>query len=243
VPLHAVDKPLGLTSHDVVARARRLLGTRRVGHAGTLDPLATGVLLVMSEESTKLSPYLTGHDKTYLAWVTFGAATPTLDAEGPVVSVADASGVTAARLAAERQAALAAEATLHQQRARDQARQRAEEAAQRAATAPSIRAFPAGLLAEDAQRLGVVYQQQAALPARHRQVIAKRSVAAAGAAQPIGDDNRTAGGGAAKQPLERGGVMVAEGRHRRTLCGRPFHAPAGDRVGAAIHVEAVSLIG
>ncbi|HLV12999.1 MAG TPA: tRNA pseudouridine(55) synthase TruB [Trueperaceae bacterium] len=99
MPLHAVDKPLGLTSHDVVARARRLLGTRRVGHAGTLDPLATGVLLVMSEESTKLSPYLTGHDKTYLAWVTFGAATPTLDAEGPVVSVADASGVTAARLA------------------------------------------------------------------------------------------------------------------------------------------------
>ncbi|HZW27701.1 MAG TPA: tRNA pseudouridine(55) synthase TruB [Trueperaceae bacterium] len=98
MPLHAVDKPLGLTSHDVVARARRLLGTRRVGHAGTLDPLATGVLLVMSEEATKLSPYLTGHDKTYLAWVTFGASTPTLDAEGPVVAAADAHGLTAARL-------------------------------------------------------------------------------------------------------------------------------------------------
>src|SRR5690606_10014006 len=98
VPLHAVDKPLGLTSHDVVARARRLLGTRRVGHAGTLDPLATGVLLVMSHDATKLSPYLTGHDKTYLAWVTLGAATPTLDAEGPVTEVADASWLTAEAL-------------------------------------------------------------------------------------------------------------------------------------------------
>ena len=92
--LYAVDKPLGLTSHDVVARARRSLGTRRVGHAGTLDPLATGVLLVMANEATKLSAYLTGHDKSYLAWVTLGATTPTLDAEGPVTRVADASRVT-----------------------------------------------------------------------------------------------------------------------------------------------------
>lgn len=106
MPLHAVDKPLGLTSHDVVARARRLLGTRRVGHAGTLDPLATGVLLVMSEEATKLSPYLTGHDKTYLAWVTLGAATPTLDAEGPVTAVADASGLSEAALRAAHEAFL-----------------------------------------------------------------------------------------------------------------------------------------
>ncbi len=98
MPLHAVDKPLGLTSHDVVARARRLLGTRRVGHAGTLDPLASGVLLLMSEEATRLSPYLTGHDKTYLAWVTLGASTPTLDAEGPVESVADAGELTEERL-------------------------------------------------------------------------------------------------------------------------------------------------
>src|SRR5690606_10946162 len=96
--LHAVDKPLGLTSHDAVARARRLLGTRRVGHAGTLDPLASGVLLLMSGEATKLSPYLTGHDKTYLAWVTFGATTPTLDAEGPVSVVADAGGLDEGRL-------------------------------------------------------------------------------------------------------------------------------------------------
>lgn len=92
--LFAVDKPLGLTSHDVVARARRLLGTRKVGHAGTLDPLATGVVLVMANEATKLSSYLTGHDKTYLAWVTLGATTPTLDAEGPVTRVADAARVS-----------------------------------------------------------------------------------------------------------------------------------------------------
>ncbi len=98
--IKCVDKPLGLTSHDVVARARRLLGTRRVGHAGTLDPLATGVLLVLVEEATKLSAYLTGHDKSYLAWVSFGATTPTLDAEGPVNATADASGLDEARVAA-----------------------------------------------------------------------------------------------------------------------------------------------
>lgn len=68
-----------------------MLGTRRVGHAGTLDPLATGVLLVLVDEATKLSSYLTGHDKSYLAWVTFGAGTPTLDAEGPITSRGDAS--------------------------------------------------------------------------------------------------------------------------------------------------------
>lgn len=82
--VYPVDKPLGLTSHDVVARARRLLGTRKVGHAGTLDPLATGVLTVLAGEATKLSPYLTANNKRYLAWVALGAATPTLDAEGPV---------------------------------------------------------------------------------------------------------------------------------------------------------------
>ncbi|HLU83493.1 MAG TPA: tRNA pseudouridine(55) synthase TruB, partial [Trueperaceae bacterium] len=91
--VYCVDKPLGLTSHDVVARARRTLGTRKVGHAGTLDPLATGVLLVLVDEGTKLSPYLTGHDKSYLAWVTFGAGTPTLDAEGPLTARGSVSHV------------------------------------------------------------------------------------------------------------------------------------------------------
>ena len=89
-----VDKPLGLTSHDVVVRARRLLKTRAVGHAGTLDPLATGVLVVLSNEATKLSPFLTASEKRYLAWVSFGAGTVTLDAEGPVSEKADASGLT-----------------------------------------------------------------------------------------------------------------------------------------------------
>lgn len=82
--LYAVDKPLYLTSHDAVEEARRLLGTRRVGHTGTLDPLATGLLLLVSDESTKLVPFLSGEDKEYIAWVSFGATTPTLDAEGPV---------------------------------------------------------------------------------------------------------------------------------------------------------------
>lgn len=82
--LFAVDKPLGVTSHDVVDIARDRLGTRRVGHTGTLDPLATGVLVIASDSSTKLVPFLSAEDKEYLAWVSFGATTPTLDAEGQV---------------------------------------------------------------------------------------------------------------------------------------------------------------
>ena len=98
--VYPVDKPLRLTSHDVVAQARRRLGTRRVGHAGTLDPLATGVLTLLANESTKLSPYLTAGNKRYLAWVALGAGTPTLDAEGPVTEVADPQA--ASRLYQER---------------------------------------------------------------------------------------------------------------------------------------------
>lgn len=100
MPAFVVDKPLGLTSHDVVARARRVLGTRRVGHGGTLDPLATGVLVLLAEEATKLSPFLTGSDKSYLAWIAFGVGTPTLDAEGPVDARSDAAHVTEAAVAA-----------------------------------------------------------------------------------------------------------------------------------------------
>ncbi len=93
-----VDKPLGLSSHDVVSKARKLLGTKRVGHAGTLDPLASGVLILLSEDSTKLSPFLTASEKHYLAWVSFGASTPTLDAEGPIESSKDASHVRETQL-------------------------------------------------------------------------------------------------------------------------------------------------
>ncbi|MEZ4263120.1 MAG: tRNA pseudouridine(55) synthase TruB [Polyangiaceae bacterium] len=77
-----IDKPRGPTSHDVVSRLRRKLGTRRVGHAGTLDPMATGVLVVAAGEATKLVPYLTASDKAYRAEVRFGVETDTLDAEG-----------------------------------------------------------------------------------------------------------------------------------------------------------------
>jgi tRNA pseudouridine55 synthase len=83
--IYIVDKPLGLTSFDVVARARRALGTRRVGHTGTLDPLATGVLIIATDESTKLVQFLEKDSKEYLAFVSLGASTPTLDAEGPVL--------------------------------------------------------------------------------------------------------------------------------------------------------------
>lgn len=89
MPVIAVDKPLNLTSHDVVARARRLRGTKRVGHTGTLDPLATGVLVLCVDESTKVVQFMERDRKGYLAWISLGAGTPTLDAEGPVDAVAD----------------------------------------------------------------------------------------------------------------------------------------------------------
>ena len=107
MPVFIVDKPLGVTSHDVVARTRKLLKTKRVGHAGTLDPLATGILVILTEDATKLSPFLTNATKRYLAWVSFGAATPTLDAEGPIEATADATSVTAERIKAALPAFLA----------------------------------------------------------------------------------------------------------------------------------------
>jgi tRNA pseudouridine55 synthase len=91
--LVVVDKPAGLTSHDVVARLRRLAGTRRVGHAGTLDPMATGVLILGIGRATKLLGHLAAHDKDYLATIRLGASTTTDDAEGEVVATADPAGV------------------------------------------------------------------------------------------------------------------------------------------------------
>ncbi len=95
-----VDKPQGVTSHDVVARARRLLGTRKVGHAGTLDPMATGLLVLGVESSTRLLTYLVGLDKEYEATIRLGVATDTEDADGEVVATTDASAVTDAAVAA-----------------------------------------------------------------------------------------------------------------------------------------------
>jgi tRNA pseudouridine55 synthase len=81
-----VDKPRGPTSHDVVGRARRDLRTRHIGHAGTLDPMATGVLVLAVGEATKLVPWLTADDKTYAATIRLGVTTDTLDAEGREVA-------------------------------------------------------------------------------------------------------------------------------------------------------------
>jgi tRNA pseudouridine55 synthase len=104
-----VDKPRGPTSHDVVAHVRRALGTREVGHAGTLDPMATGVLVIAVGEATKLVPWLTAAEKAYEATVALGVETDSLDAEGretariPVAgdvldALAESSGATVAPL-------------------------------------------------------------------------------------------------------------------------------------------------
>ncbi|HEY7801964.1 MAG TPA: tRNA pseudouridine(55) synthase TruB [Dehalococcoidia bacterium] len=91
-----VDKPSGVTSFSMVALVRRLTGVRRVGHAGTLDPLASGVLPVAVGAATRLIEYMDDEYKTYLATVRFGASTTTYDAEGDVTATADASTLAAA---------------------------------------------------------------------------------------------------------------------------------------------------
>lgn len=85
-----VDKPAGPTSHDVVARVRRAFGTRKVGHAGTLDPMATGLLVIGIEGATRLLTYIVGADKRYEATIRLGASTATDDADGEVTAVAAA---------------------------------------------------------------------------------------------------------------------------------------------------------
>jgi tRNA pseudouridine55 synthase len=95
-----VDKPGGMTSHDVVARMRRLAHTRRVGHAGTLDPMATGVLVIGIERATRLLPYAAGHDKAYRATVRLGQATLTDDAEGEVTGAWAAGHLAEGEIAA-----------------------------------------------------------------------------------------------------------------------------------------------
>lgn len=91
--LIVVDKPQGWTSHDVVGRMRRLLGTRKVGHGGTLDPMATGVLVVASGKATRLLQYISAHDKAYDATIRLGQSTITDDAEGEVIAEASAAAV------------------------------------------------------------------------------------------------------------------------------------------------------
>lgn len=96
-----VDKDAGMTSHDVVSRCRKLLNTRKVGHAGTLDPMATGVLILGVERATKLLGLLALTTKSYSATIRLGQATTTDDAEGEVVSTAGAEGITDEQIAAE----------------------------------------------------------------------------------------------------------------------------------------------
>ncbi|KUH98170.1 tRNA pseudouridine synthase B [Mycolicibacterium acapulense] len=89
-----VDKPVGMTSHDVVGRCRRFFGTRKVGHAGTLDPMATGVLVVGIERATKILGLLTVTDKAYSATIRLGQTTSTDDAEGEMLQQVSADAVT-----------------------------------------------------------------------------------------------------------------------------------------------------
>jgi tRNA pseudouridine55 synthase len=95
-----VDKPAGLTSHDVVGRCRRIFGTRRVGHAGTLDPMATGVLVVGIERATKILGLVSGASKSYAATVRLGQTTSTDDAEGQLLQEVSAQRLTNASIAA-----------------------------------------------------------------------------------------------------------------------------------------------
>jgi tRNA pseudouridine55 synthase len=92
--LIVVDKPAGMTSHDVVARIRRLAKTRRVGHGGTLDPMATGVLIIGVNRATRLLTYVIGSEKSYAATIRLGQSTITDDAEGEVTSVTPVDGVS-----------------------------------------------------------------------------------------------------------------------------------------------------
>lgn len=91
-----VDKPAGWTSHDVVARIRRLTGERRVGHGGTLDPAATGVLPIAIGSATRVLEFLLDASKTYLADIWFGVSTDSLDIDGTLIAIGDASRLTAA---------------------------------------------------------------------------------------------------------------------------------------------------
>ncbi|OBH03113.1 tRNA pseudouridine(55) synthase TruB, partial [Mycobacterium sp. E3247] len=89
-----VDKPAGMTSHDVVGRCRRIFSTRRVGHAGTLDPMATGVLVIGIDRATKILGLLTAASKSYAATVRLGQTTSTEDAEGEVLQSVSAAHLT-----------------------------------------------------------------------------------------------------------------------------------------------------
>lgn len=93
-----IDKPSGITSHDVVGKLRRILGTKRVGHAGTLDPMATGVLVLGINNATKFLQYITEGKKSYLATIRLGQATTTDDKEGEVLSTTSTAAISDAQI-------------------------------------------------------------------------------------------------------------------------------------------------
>jgi len=93
-----IDKPAGYTSHDVVARMRRHLRMRKIGHGGTLDPMATGLLVLLLGRGTKLSNLVMGSDKMYEGTIHLGVSTDSQDVDGEILSEADASGVTAEQI-------------------------------------------------------------------------------------------------------------------------------------------------
>ena len=101
-----VDKPSGPTSHDVVAQIRRRFRIAKVGHGGTLDPMATGLLVILLGKGTKISDRVMGHDKTYEATLRLGIETDSQDADGQVVAEKDAAAVTAEQVAAQMKARL-----------------------------------------------------------------------------------------------------------------------------------------
>jgi tRNA pseudouridine55 synthase len=208
-----VDKPPGLTSHDVVARTRRLLRERRIGHAGTLDPLATGVLVVLVGEGTKLAPYLTAEDKRYTARVAFGAATTTLDADGEVTARADVPGALLAELRAIEGDPGAAPDGLVAQRARD-------ETARTSQVPPVFSAIQiGGERSHELARAGKAVE----LAPREVSVRALRVIAARGGA--------AAGGDAPSLDLD---VLVSKGYYVRSLA-RDF----GERLGVPAHLAAL----
>src|SRR5579884_4369649 len=89
-----INKEVGMTSHDVVGRVRRLLKQKRVGHAGTLDPAASGVLPICIGQGTRVAEYLSESGKAYQAEITFGIVTDTYDSEGAIIRTADTTGLT-----------------------------------------------------------------------------------------------------------------------------------------------------
>lgn len=96
-----IDKPAGITSFDVVAKLRKILNTRKIGHSGTLDPMATGLMLLGVNQGTKLLQFLIGMDKQYVSTIRLGVSTVSDDAQGEVIATADASAVTSAAIDVE----------------------------------------------------------------------------------------------------------------------------------------------